>query len=105
MKCTDFSGIPGEKNKSQKRPNKVRNEIFCLLPNFTRIFFPEVCKKCQINQSCVKPVDSTGMSAALANWYSIYIPIKIFKFWIAEVLLTGAMPAAPLQHAECKIGA
>lgn len=44
-------------------------------------------------------MDSTGLSAALANWYSIYIPIKAFKVYIAEFLLTGAMQAALLRYA------
>lgn len=44
-------------------------------------------------------MDSRGLSAALANWYSIYIPIKPFKIYIVEFLLTGAMQAALLRYA------
>ena len=40
--------------------------------------------------------DTTGLSAALANWYSIYIPIKDFKVYIAEFIPTGAMQAVLL---------
>ena len=44
-------------------------------------------------------MDGTGLSAALANWYSIEMPIKAFKVYIAEFLLTGAMQATLLRYA------
>lgn len=70
----------------------------CLLfaSKFYNSSFPEVCKKCQTNRNPVDATDSTGLNAALANWYSIYIPIKAFKVYISEFLLTGAMQAALL---------
>lgn len=58
--------------------------------------FPEVCKNCQTNGNPVNSTDTTGLSAALANWYSIYTPIKALKVYIAEFLLTGAKQAALL---------
>ena len=49
--------------------------------------------------------DTIGLSAALANWYSIYTPIKAFKVYIAEFLLTDAMQAVLLyaRNSRCSL--
>lgn len=70
--------------------------ILLFASKFYSSSFPEIFKICQINQSSVAPIDTTDMIVAFADWYSIYIPLKISKFGIAEVLLTGAMQAARL---------